>query len=137
MSFTHLLSFTGRADRAQFWAVNLTGLLAVLIVYLIAGVREMQDFPQFLVDLFLKIIVVFYVWASLAVQVKRWHDRDKSGWYALISLIPWLGWLWVFVECACLTGTVGPNSYGADPLSGASAYRVTEESHDTQGDTKI
>jgi uncharacterized membrane protein YhaH (DUF805 family) len=54
---------------------------------------------------------------SLAVFAKRWHDRDKSGWWSLILLVPFIGSIWALVECGCLPGTEGPNRYGADPLA--------------------
>jgi uncharacterized membrane protein YhaH (DUF805 family) len=64
------------------------------------------------------VLIVCYVlmiWVSLATQVKRWHDRDKSGWWCLINLIPYIGGIWVLVECGCLRATEGANSYGPDP----------------------
>jgi len=54
-------------------------------------------------------------WTHLAVFVKRWHDRDKSGWWVLINLIPLVGWLWTLIECGFLDGTPGPNKYGPSP----------------------
>ncbi len=56
------------------------------------------------------------LYAGMAIQAKRWHDRDKSGWWSLIVLIPIIGWIWLFVECGLLRGTSGPNRYGSDPL---------------------
>ncbi|MBA56842.1 MAG: DUF805 domain-containing protein [Pseudomonadales bacterium] len=61
------------------------------------------------------LIIVLYIpaiWMSLAVQVKRWHDRDKSGWWVLISFIPLIGPIWAFVENGCLAGTSGENRFG-------------------------
>jgi uncharacterized membrane protein YhaH (DUF805 family) len=63
-------------------------------------------------------VLLLYVpmlWISLAVQVKRWHDRDKSGFWVFIGVIPIVGPLWAFVETGCLRGTRGPNWYGPDP----------------------
>ena len=54
-------------------------------------------------------------WTHLAVFVKRWHDRDKSGWWVLINLIPVIGWFWTLIECGFLDGTPGPNKYGPSP----------------------
>jgi uncharacterized membrane protein YhaH (DUF805 family) len=51
----------------------------------------------------------------LALQVKRWHDRSKSGWWVLINLVPAIGPIWSFVEAGCLRGTEGGNEYGGDP----------------------
>ena len=42
------------------------------------------------------------VWIGLAVQVKRWHDRDKTGWWVLINLIPSIGQIWVLIQCGIL-----------------------------------
>ncbi|HQT87054.1 MAG TPA: DUF805 domain-containing protein [Acidiphilium sp.] len=48
---------------------------------------------------------------NLAVQVRRLHDRDWSGWFALLLIVP-LGVL-VLLIIDCLPGTQGPNRFGA------------------------
>jgi uncharacterized membrane protein YhaH (DUF805 family) len=60
---------------------------------------------------------VLVTWISLAIAVKRYHDRDKSGWWALIIFLPVIGALWYLIECGFLRGTEGNNDYGPDPLS--------------------
>ncbi len=57
------------------------------------------------------------IWPSLVVAIKRWHDRDKSGWWCLINFIPVVGTIWAFVENGCLEGTTGDNRFGPDPLA--------------------
>jgi uncharacterized membrane protein YhaH (DUF805 family) len=57
------------------------------------------------------------LWVGLAGLAKRWHDRDKSGWWALVSFIPMIGWLWALIVAGFLRGTPGPNRYGPDPLA--------------------
>ena len=57
------------------------------------------------------IIMLVLLWPSLAVQIKRWHDRDKSGWWQLISLVPIAGPIWAFIELGFLPGTSGANRY--------------------------
>ncbi|MDH5331954.1 MAG: DUF805 domain-containing protein, partial [Aquincola sp.] len=59
---------------------------------------------------------VLLLWPALALSVKRWHDRDKSGWWVLVALIPFIGWLWMLIENGVRRGTVGPNRYG-DPAA--------------------
>jgi len=59
------------------------------------------------------------LWPVLAVQAKRWHDRDKSAWWVLINLIPVIGFLWSIIENGFLQGTPGPNRFGVQPLSAA------------------
>lgn len=51
---------------------------------------------------------------GLAVQVRRFHDQDKSGWFILLGFIPYIGGLILFVFM-CLEGTRGPNRFGPDP----------------------
>ena len=60
------------------------------------------------------VIVLAAVWIGLAVGVKRYHDRGKSGWWVLIALVPVIGGLWYLIECGFLRGTIGPNAYGPD-----------------------
>ena len=60
--------------------------------------------------------LVAAIWPGLAIYVKRCHDRDKSGWWLLILLIPYLGSLVIFVSLGLMEGTRGPNRFGPDPL---------------------
>ena len=58
---------------------------------------------------------VLIVWTTLAMQVKRWHDRDKSWPWLFVGFIPIVGPVWVLIECAFLEGTQGPNRFGPSP----------------------
>ncbi|MEZ7827275.1 MAG: DUF805 domain-containing protein, partial [Aquiluna sp.] len=49
---------------------------------------------------------------ALAVLVRRLHDTDRSGWWALIGLIPLVGGVVLFVF-SVLDSTAGENQYGA------------------------
>jgi uncharacterized membrane protein YhaH (DUF805 family) len=55
------------------------------------------------------------LWISIVGGAKRCHDRDRSGWFQLIVLIPILGALWLLVELGFLRGTIGANRFGPDP----------------------
>ena len=55
------------------------------------------------------------LWTALALQIKRWHDRDKSWVWIFISFIPLVGAIWVLVECGFMDGTPGPNKFGPSP----------------------
>jgi uncharacterized membrane protein YhaH (DUF805 family) len=101
-------SFEGRVSRKVFW---LYGLLLLIPVYLIAGVA-------FAISAKLGLIVaiplyIVAVWVGFAIQIKRWHDRDKSGWWMLLSLIPLVN-IWAFIETGFLRGTEGENRFGGD-----------------------
>lgn len=61
------------------------------------------------------ICVLLLIWFQTCMEVKRWHDRDKSGWWVWIALIPVIGSFWVLIECGFRRGTEGPNRFGAQP----------------------
>ena len=52
---------------------------------------------------------------ALAVGVRRFHDRGKSGWFMLIGLVPIIGAAWLLIELGFLRGQSGKNEYGNDP----------------------
>jgi len=111
-----LFSFEGRIPRSKFWL----GVACYVGMELLGGLIALlfSRMHPLLVALSCVIICVALIWAFLAIQVKRWHDRGSSGFMVLVMLIPVLGWLWSFVELGLMEGTVGANDYGNDPLEG-------------------
>jgi len=51
---------------------------------------------------------------ALSVTVRRLHDRDRSGWWYWLLLIPLVGAIWLLVWF-CSGGTQGDNRFGPDP----------------------
>lgn len=103
-----LLSYEGRLNRQRYWAfflVYIAGIIVAAIVDWMMGTAIVEV-----------LFVLAALYPSICVTIKRWHDRNKSGWWILIGLVPVIGGIWSFVECGCLEGTQGPNTYGADPL---------------------
>jgi uncharacterized membrane protein YhaH (DUF805 family) len=49
--------------------------------------------------------------ARLAVQVKRRHDRNQTGWFVLFGLIPFFS----FINLGWLEAALGPNRFGLSP----------------------
>ena len=114
-----LFSFRGRIGRATIWgvwvAMTALGLILSLLIYAISNQGEEAGLIAAIVIYILYLIPS--TWISLAVQVKRWHDRGKTGWMVLINLVPLVGAIWAMIELGFLQGTAGPNPYGEDPLS--------------------
>lgn len=104
------LSLHGRIGRRCFWLRGLLPLFLVSLVLVallnIAGLRSERA------DVFVNGLLL---WPTLAVLVKRWHDRDRSGWWVLVLLVPLLGFLFMLVDAGCLRGTPGPNRFGEVP----------------------
>lgn len=119
-----LFSFQGRINRAKFWLIAVGIFVVEMIVFAaLGGSAAMSDDPQKamasigpVAGLVLLVVFVVAFWISLAAGVKRFHDRNKSGWWMLIVLVPGIGGLWYLIECGFLKGTTGPNTYGPDPL---------------------
>ena len=108
-----LFAFSGRIPRRVFWGAS---ILMFVMFYagmslLITIFGENSDISGIgILTLYLAMM-----WISLAITVKRWHDRDKSGWWILIGWVPIIGPIWQFVETGCLRGTTGTNRFGPDP----------------------
>lgn len=102
-------SFRGRIPRRIWWTYGVAGLLGLGLLgttlLRVAGLSEQK--AEDVVNLLL-------AWPALAVSVKRWHDRDKSGWWVLINMVPLIGMVWTLVENGLLPGTRGRNRYGED-----------------------
>jgi uncharacterized membrane protein YhaH (DUF805 family) len=129
MDFMHMyLSFNGRLRRMHFWIgliilwVVEVIVMAVLIGPAMAAAASGGGGPGPLA-LVGYLLLLLLIWPALALQVKRWHDRDKSGWWVLIAFIPIIGAFWVLIECGFLDGTPGPNRFGPSPkgVSGPAA----------------
>jgi uncharacterized membrane protein YhaH (DUF805 family) len=106
-----LFSFQGRLNRQPYWII-------VLVMALLNGGIQQYLYGYGGEGLIGLALAILSIWIGLAVQIKRWHDRDKSGWWALLNLVPVIGWIWILVECGFLRGTYGDNRFGRDPLAG-------------------
>jgi len=101
--FRRYTDFNGRSGRAEYWWFVLGYFGALLILGLLGG--------------FLGILLLLgAVVPSLAVNVRRLHDIDKSGWWIFLGLLPLIGGIIVLVW-HCMQGTNGPNRFGSDPLT--------------------
>jgi uncharacterized membrane protein YhaH (DUF805 family) len=127
MDFRHVfLSFEGRLRRQTLW-------IGVILLWVVESIAFSLTFGTMFSSAALRgnpfaianvmhgggllgdLVFLALLWPSLAIQVKRWHDRDKSGWFVLVNLIPFVGWLWTLIECGFLDGTQGPNKFGPSP----------------------
>ena len=101
--------FSGRADRPEFWWFTLINAIIGWLIYFlgIAILGRGGVAIAFLYDL-----AVFL--PALGVAIRRLHDTNRSGWWILIALVPFIGWIILLVFYAS-AGTPGPNDHGPDP----------------------
>ncbi len=107
--------FSGRSRRKEYWMFFLLCVAVSVAISIVGSIGagtggDMNFLGSLLMGLFFLAIIV----PSIAVQVRRFHDQDKSGWFVLLNFIPLIGGLIVFVFML-LEGTRGPNQYGPDP----------------------
>ena len=117
-------SFNGRLDRHTYrvcrsiwYFANVLAFYALWQALVHAGHARQYGAAGMWASLMLVLLVIGY-WNTLAMQVKRWHDRDKSWPWLFIGFIPFIGGLWMFVELGCLDGTPGDNRFGHSPKFG-------------------
>lgn len=111
--------FSGRSRRKEYWMFFLGYMLAAIalaIVGVILGGAPGggSSGGGSVMMILLGLLVVVLIIPSFAVQVRRFHDQDKSGWFVLLNFIPYVGGLIVLVFM-CLDGTRGANRFGPDP----------------------
>ncbi|MCF7221074.1 DUF805 domain-containing protein [Marilutibacter chinensis] len=119
MPLRRYADFSGRSRRKEYWMFVLFQLIvfAVLMIPVFAGIDTQGGGMGMLSKIgfgLMVIVALALIVPSLAVQVRRFHDQDKSGWFVLLGLIPYLGGLIVLVFM-CLEGTRGANRFGDDP----------------------
>lgn len=122
---TRYATFTGRARRTEYWMFTLfNALVAIVLATVDAVVFGTGSFSALSgggsasVGVSLGVLSTVYSLAvllpGLAVTVRRLHDTDRSGWWVLIALVPFVGGI-VLLVFLVLEGVRGPNRYGADP----------------------
>ena len=107
--------FNGRARRSEYWFF----ILFTAIVGIVAGILDavlgfrtesyggtgpVQGITQ------LALLV-----PTLAVGSRRLHDTGRTGWWQLISLIPFIGWIVLIVFF--VQDSQQDNKYGPNPKS--------------------
>ena len=105
----------GRASRSEYWFLQL--LFTPLAMYVgfwsdPVSTGTIDPPPLYILS---TIIVLFLFIPSITSQIRRFHDKDKSGWFILINIIPLVGWLIALVMLLD-KGTPGKNRFGEYPL---------------------
>ena len=118
-------SLKGRSSRREWWIIE---ILIVLGFRLNEHLFEIMATEGGRFDLGAEagqtwmMAAATLLWLNIASNVRRLHDRGKSGWWSLFYLIPGIGQLWCFVECGFLKGQPHANRYGP-PVGAAGAYQ--------------
>lgn len=129
------VTFSGRASRSEYWWFQLFYVLVMaglaLIFYAsglfnsfdpVTGQLNALGGAAIVAMILAAVVVLALILPLISVVVRRFHDRNLSGWWYLggivAGMIPIVGMLasLAILVITILKGTDGPNKFGADPL---------------------
>ncbi|MGE0109349.1 MAG: DUF805 domain-containing protein [Bdellovibrionales bacterium] len=118
---TKYACFEGRASRREFWTLS---LITAAITFAINILSSVLHAPALLLLSLLVILGTFI--PLLAVSIRRLHDTDRSGWWLLTNMIPFIGGI-ILLIFYLLPGTEGPNRFGPDPYGNPATIEQIED----------
>ena len=123
------LSLNGRFGRLSYIAwygfLNLITFFTVITLSLALGIFNLstQSLDSHFIDTLMSlgglgflIISVLYFYFNLVIQVRRFHDMNRSGWFILLFIVPLVN-IFVFFYLLLGSGTQGINHYGPQRIS--------------------
>ena len=81
----HYFDFEGVAGRKTFWMFTLYNFLITVALSIVLSVVHLRP----LASLYSLAVLL----PSLGLAVRRLHDIGMSGWWALLALVPVIGWI--------------------------------------------
>ncbi len=99
-------AFEGRTSVGGYWRFVAVNVAITIVLYILAAVADLFGIVVFLYGLALLI-------PGLAAASRRLRDTGRSGWFLLVGLVPFVGWIIVLVWL--IAASDGPNEYGQGP----------------------
>lgn len=96
-------SFTGRADRPEFWWFMLAQFVVSMVVNMLIPTLGM-------------LFALALLPPTIAAGARRLHDIGKTGWFQLLGFVPVAGWA-LLVYWWAQPGSPGPNDHGPAPAA--------------------
>ena len=116
--FEDLWSFSGRRNRLSFLLVGLAQIAGFVVLFGIVMAAAATRIDAVLIGAAAICAVAFVALtvSGWAVSSQRCRDFGWTGWAALITIVPYVGWLFA-VALLFIPGTDGDNRYGGDPIA--------------------
>ena len=95
--------FSGRAPRSEFWWYCLLVFLASIVAMIVESAAGLSPILYPYGPLTILILLATFI-PSLAVQVRRLHDRNRSGLWLLAFYVPYIGFIATMPGASGLTG---------------------------------
>ncbi len=106
--FRNYLNLDGRATRSEYWWFYGFFVVVLIALFIVSVAWSPALFPLWGVYL---VAMLPPLWA---VTVRRLHDLDRPGTWAVLGFMPFAGVR--LTRLLVRPGTPGPNRYGPDPL---------------------
>ena len=103
---TYLFKFAGRMSRSAFWSYHYGIMALTMVPLLICAILSFNGFPNW-IWWTVGVGFVTHQIAALSGVVRRFHDRNLSGWWVLFSAVATLA----LVAGGILLGTVLAQPY--------------------------
>ena len=125
LPYRRYADFSGRSRRLEYWMFTLFQFLVVVALVIVGaaffgrsdpvgGIADDEGGSGMILIVLVGLFLVVSIVPGIAVQVRRLHDQDKSGWLILLSFIPYIGGI-ILLVLMLIDGTPGANRYGPDP----------------------
>jgi uncharacterized membrane protein YhaH (DUF805 family) len=143
-----LFGFSGRFSRFEWWSVQILALAGVALFMVsmarahgmsleaISSLIDDSRFQSLQTEWIAGLVgIAFAGWLmSTAAMVKRYHDRNKSGFWYFVGVIPIVGVVWQVAECGFMAGTEERNRFDAESADQEPAYlRRSDQSAEPSG----
>jgi len=106
--------FTGRARRKEYWYFSLFNIIFSFGFGFLDGVLGLVG--SFGLGPLGGVYTLAMLLPGIGVSIRRLHDTDRSGWWLLLALIPFIGGI-VLLVFMVLDSTPGNNRFGPNPKS--------------------
>lgn len=105
-------NFEGRSSRSEYWWFCLfNSVLGMIISVICAILFGKESTAGSVVSILVSLSLLL---PSLGLSIRRMHDIGRSGWYILIALIPFVGWI-IYIIWAAQPSQPEANQYGDVP----------------------
>ena len=107
------VQFQGRSRRKEFWFFTLINASISMACGMVDTTLQLPTVVEGY-GILAALYAAFAFIPTVAVTVRRLHDQDRTGWWALIMLIPIVGIL-VLLYFMLQDSTAGSNRFGSNP----------------------
>ena len=86
--------FSGRASRSEFWWYALLVIVAAVVGMILDSALSLAPIVLLYGPLTLAVLVATFI-PTIAAQLRRLHDTNRSGWWLLAFYILYCGYLYL------------------------------------------